>query len=121
MAVTPVALFVFGGRAAPRAPRAGIDVFPDALGMIGPENPVRAFGASSFADLSAAPLSGHYHVLPAGTSLPDGMGVVADGRDVDPMSPHPESHHTFYPSQSMLLEHFNVLFLGLPWQYGGKK
>jgi hypothetical protein len=53
--------------------------------------------------------------------MPPGMGVVRDGRDVIPDSPHPEGHATIYPTEPMSPETFSERFLGLPWEYGGKK
>ena len=45
-------------------------------------------GASTVKDVNKAPLTGDYHLLPGGTKLPNGLGVVADGKDVIPSSPH---------------------------------
>ena len=45
-------------------------------------------GASNVLDVNSAPLSGHYHMLPAGTQMPDGLDIIADGIDVIPNSPH---------------------------------
>jgi hypothetical protein len=121
MATTPVDLYAFGNRAGPRAPRLGRDIFPDAAGMVGPEDPARARGASTVADLATTLLTGHYHRLPAGTVLPGGLGVVADGRDVKPRSRHGPSHHTMYPTIAMPVKKFIELLKSLPWQYGGRK
>jgi RHS repeat-associated protein len=117
----PTDLSAFGNKNAPRAPRAGKDVFPDADGNVGPEAPPLPKGASTFSDPNQAPLTGHHHTLPAGTQLPEGLGVVADGNGVVPNSPHPAGHHTIYPTVSMPYDSFVNLFNGLPWQYGGKK
>src|SRR5947209_20041820 len=95
---TPVDLYAFGSRSAPRRPRAGRDVFPAASGMVGPESAPPWHGASAFADLVGVPLTGHYHKLPRGTTLPEGLGVAADGVDVDPASPLLAGHHTIYPA-----------------------
>jgi hypothetical protein len=77
-------------------------------------------GASSFADPSRSGLTGHYHRLPMGTDLPPGMAVTADGRDVLPESPLPESHHTIHAIEPMLPSQFVQKFLTLPWEYGGR-
>jgi hypothetical protein len=66
-------------------------------------------------------LSGHYHRLPAATPLPQGLGVIADGADVDPTSLHQTAHHTLYPTVRIHVDDFIRLFMGLPWQYAGKK
>lgn len=96
---------------------------PDFSSLIGPEAPPLPKGASAFSDLAdmeAVGLSGYYHVLPAGTELPEGFGVVADGQGVVPGSPRLPSHHTLYPTEEMTLERFREMFLKeLPWEYGG--
>ena len=120
MATTAVDLFAFGNRAGPRPPRLSVDLFSDSAGMVGPENPVRPYGASAVADLATARVRGHYHRLPAGTVLPDGLGVVADGSDVLTPARHGPSHHTFYPAVAMPFVRFVELFMNLPWQYGGR-
>ena len=83
MATTPVDLYAFGNRSGPRPPRLGIDVVPDAAGMVGPEPPPLPRGMSAFASLAQATATGHYYILPQGTELPPGVAVVADGVDVE--------------------------------------
>src|SRR5260221_8149264 len=97
MPLTDVALFRFGPKTKgrPRLPRLGIDFFPDEQGMIGLESP--ASGASLYADVSKCIPHGHYFKLPAGTYLPDGLLVVADGQ---------ATHHTLYPSERMSWQRF---------------
>jgi hypothetical protein len=119
--VTPIDLYAFGNRTGPRPPRADIDLSPDSAGTLGPGSLPFPAGASSFGDPVQAPLTGHYHRLPQGTPLPAGMAVVADGRDVRAQSLHPPTHHTFYPDVSMPAAQFVQLWLGLPWQYAGRK
>jgi hypothetical protein len=121
MATTPVDLYAFGNRTRPRPPRAGIDIFPDASGMVGPEDPVRPYGASTTGDLSKTRLRGNYHRLPAGTALPVGLGLIADGRDVISISRHGPAHFTIYPAVAMSLAKFVELYESLPWQHGGRK
>jgi hypothetical protein len=117
----PTDLYAFGNQAGPRPPRAGGDIVPNASGMVGPEYPPLPNGASTFSDPNVAPLTGHYHKLPGGTQLPDGLRVIPDGIDVNPASFHPPTHHTIYPSQQMPFDDFVTLFKNLPWQYVGKK
>lgn len=120
--IIPEDVHAFGGKTTgPRAPRVGRDIFPDELGMIGPELPLLPNGASTFADISEAPLTGHYHTLPQGTQLPNGLQIVADGSDVIAASPNAPTHHTIFPSICMHVEKFTELFQNLPWIYGGKK
>lgn len=122
MARTPIDLFAFGSRSkGPRLPRSGIDFFPDQEGMIGPELPADASGASTFANIASCPMTGAYFLLPAGTELPDELNVIADGQDVDPQSQQAPTHHTIYPNQRITWERFIELFAKLPWQYAGKK
>ena len=121
MKVTPTDLFAFGNTAGPKRPKIGRDVLPDAAGMIGPEQPPLPRGSSSFGDVTYAPLKGHYWRLPAGTALPEGLEVVADGREVNRQSTHEPTHHTIYPTVRVQVDQFVQAFLGLPWQYGGRK
>jgi len=117
----PEDLNAFGNKSAPRAPRSGKDIFPDSAGDVGPELPPLPNGASTFGDPNLAPLSGHYHTLPKGTILPEGLGVLPDGKDVIPNSPHGPTHHTIFPTEKMHIDRFIELFMNLPWRYGGKK
>jgi hypothetical protein len=114
-------LYAFGNRTGPRPPRVGVDVVPDANGMLAPQTLSDKMGASTFADPSQAPLNGHYHRLPAGTELPSGLDVLADGLDVTPRSRHPASHHTIFNTVEMTVDRYIDLFRNLPWEYGGKK
>ena len=83
----PRDLYAFGNRLRPRPPRVeGVDlkpgqradIIPNANGLVGPDTPG---GASLFSDPAQAPVAGHYHVLPAGTELPEGLVLVADGKE----------------------------------------
>ena len=77
--ILPKTLYAFGNRQSPRLPRPDIDiVVVDEL--VYPTEPIT--GASSFGDVQFAPLSGHYHKIEAGTRLPSGIAIIADGRDV---------------------------------------
>jgi hypothetical protein len=75
-------------------------------------------GGSTFIDPKLANLSGQYHVLAAGTELPDGLGLHADGADVG--GEQPFGHRTIYPTVPMSVSQFADLFLGLGWQWAGK-
>src|SRR5262245_36538092 len=96
MAKTAIDLFVFGNRNGPRAPRIGLDVVASDDGIIPPDSSPVPQGASAFADPRCSGLSGHFHRLPAGTELPVGWQITADGCDVLPESPLPETHHTLH-------------------------
>jgi hypothetical protein len=121
MAKTPVDLYAFGNRSGPRPPRLGVDVVPNAAGMVGPESPNLPRGMSAFGDLMQAPVNGHDYILPGGAELPTGIAVLADGVDVEPKSTHPPTHYTFYPAIRMPLNQFLAAVLNLPWRYGGRK
>ena len=120
MATTPVDLFVFGNRKGPRPPRVGLDIVPDDQGILQPDRSPIPQGALSFADPLRSGLTGPYHKLPAGTELPSGFAVTADGRDVLPESPLPETHHTIHVVETMSADQFVETFLNLPWEYGGR-
>lgn len=114
-------LFAFGNKNRPRPPRVGTDIIPDVDNMLPTQAPPLPRGASTFSDPSQAPLTGHYHRLPAGTQLPSGFDVIADGLDVNPRFPNPATHHTIFNTIEMALDQFVDLFNNLPWQYGGRK
>lgn len=119
----PVDLFAFGNATKPRSPRPsdfGLDV-PDLSQIILAQDPPAPHGASTFADALGAPVSGHYHLLPAGTELPNGIDIIADGSDVLPGSVMPPTHHTIYNTIQMTYGEFLQIFENLPWQYAGKK
>lgn len=122
-------LYVFGNQLKPREPRiAGYNWQPkhpgqeadfqlDENGMVIPVDGSR--GASLFAEIDAAPLSGHYHRLPPDVELPDGLAIRADG--IDSGGSQPRTHYTMYPTRLMRPEVFIELYFRLPWEYGGQK
>ncbi|KYF62143.1 hypothetical protein BE04_31830 [Sorangium cellulosum] len=121
----PTDLHAFGNKATPRPPRIEghntkpgqkADMVPDANKMLQPNV---TQGASTFADPSQAPITGHYHTLPAGTKLPQGLGVVADGKDVG--GTHARTHHTIVATEPMTPAEFESKYNSLPWSHGGKK
>lgn len=115
-------LFAFGGNPAgsqpfPRGPRAGIDI-DVSNGAVSGQRPPAPQGASTFIDPARAPLTGHYCRLSAGTPLPAGFDVCADGADVGGTMPW--GHRTVYPTVDMTFDEFAGGFRQLAWQYGGK-
>ena len=122
--VTGEDLYAFGGSPNgpnpwPRGPRASTDIDVDSDGMVTAQDPMgEVQGASTYTDPTTAPLSGHYYRLPAGTRLPRGLRVQADGADVG--GPAPWGHRTIYPTKGMPFETFFELFRKLGWIYGGK-
>jgi hypothetical protein len=70
---TPMDLYAFGNRQQPRAPRPSDFGVNGPNELVGPESPPTPHGASTIGDPHQAPLTGHYHCLPAGTPLPDGL------------------------------------------------
>ncbi|WP_420918685.1 polymorphic toxin-type HINT domain-containing protein [Streptomyces coelicoflavus] len=51
--------------------------------------------------------------------LPDGLGVIADGRGVG--GPRALGHHTIYPTRRMSFDEYVGLIQGMNWQNMGKK
>ena len=117
---TTADIYSFGNKSAPRGARPdkdfGVENFDS---IVGPESGPLPKGASNFLDANTAPLNGHYHRLPAGTQMPDGLDIIADGIDVMPNSPHGVGHYTIFPTRAMTVNEFNDLYKSLPWQYGG--
>lgn len=89
--------------------------------IVGPESGPLPKGASNVLNVNDASLKGHYYVLPAGTKLPDGLDIIADGSDVVANSPHGVGHYTIFPTKEMTVDKFNELYKSLPWKFGGKK
>ncbi len=127
MQTVAVDVYAFGNRSGPRQPRIeGFNVAPGrkgdlavgANGMLVPTDEPQ--GMSTFGDPNQENLTGHYHKLPAGTHLPQGLGIEADGIDVE-NGAFPPTHHTIYPTEEMAPDRFIRLLQSLPWEYGGKK
>ena len=119
---TTADIYSFGNKSAPRGARPQQDFNVENFdSIVGPETGPLPKGASNVLDVNSAPLSGHYHMLPAGTQMPDGLDIIADGIDVIPNSPHGVGHHTIFPTRAMTVNEFNELYKSLPWQYGVKK
>ncbi|WP_199317400.1 MULTISPECIES: Tse2 family ADP-ribosyltransferase toxin [Planktothricoides] len=114
--VLSTTLYTFGNKQSPRTPRQGKDIAVE-NNQVQPTQPPT--GASTFADIDSAPLTGHYHRLEKNTLLPEGLDVIADGRDVG--GPHSPTHHTIYPNRKMLFTEFVDKFLNSGWVYVGKK
>ena len=94
--ILPVTLYAFGNRKFPRPPRASIDIVVD-QDLVKPTLPPT--GASTFADIRYAPLTGHYYRIDKDTPLPVGLAVIADNEDVG--GNHSPTHHTIYPVLEM--------------------
>ncbi|WP_236738991.1 hypothetical protein [[Phormidium ambiguum] IAM M-71] len=109
-------LYAFGNSQRPRPPRQNIDIAVE-NDAVKPTKPPT--GASTFGDIQYAPLTGHYHRLDRGTKLPEGLDVVADGRDVG--GTHLPTHHTICPNREMPFSEFVEKFLSSGWVYSGKK
>ena len=76
-------------------------------------------GASTTYEPWLSPLHGHFHTVPEGTPLPQGLNVVLDGEE---MGGDRVAHHaTIYAESRMSQDEFVKAFLELPWQYGGMK
>jgi hypothetical protein len=112
----PITLYTFGNRQCPRPPRQNKDIAVE-NDFVKPTKPPT--GASSFADIQYAPLTGHYHKLDRDTELPEGLHFVADGVDVG--GTHSRTHYTIYPCRIMPFTEFVEKFLNSGWVYAGKK
>ncbi|MBU7584272.1 MAG: DUF4157 domain-containing protein [Nostoc sp. TH1S01] len=115
-------LHAFGNRTNPRNPRRGDDIQVDNDGNVAGQDevaPLEHTGASTFTDVNFAPLRGHYHYRELVEPMPEGLGVVADGREVG--GEHAQTHHTIYPRQKMTFDQFVDRFQQMGWQYRGKK
>ncbi len=114
-------LYTVGG---PRV-RPGKDIDVDADGFVnGPTaeqlKSLDVQGLSTFDSVENASrigLKGQVRT-PAGP-LPDGLGVVADGRGVG--GPRALGHHTIYPTRRMSFDEYVGLIQGMNWQNIGKK
>jgi len=89
--------------------------------MIEAGSPPEPAGASTFGDPAAAELTGQIWRVPAGTPLPAGLLVIADGRDVLPSGEQAPTHHTIYAAERMPFDAFVELFASLPWSRAGKR
>ena len=108
---TTADIYSFGNKSAPRGARPQQDFNVENFdSIVGPETGPLPKGASNVLDVNSAPLSGHYHMLPAGTQMPDGLDIIADGIDVIPNSPHGVGHHTIFPTRAMTVNEFNELY-----------
>jgi len=114
--ILPVTLYAFGNRHQPRSPRPNKDMLVEG-DRVKPTYPPT--GASTFADIQQAPLTGHYYQLAKGTELPEEIGIIADGRDVG--GTHSPTHYTLYPTKEMSFVAFVDAFLQCGWVYAGKK
>lgn len=96
-------------------------MFPDQEGNLLPGKLPFPNGASTFKDPELAPLSGPYWKIQAGSRLSEGVQIIADGSDINPLSPHGPGHYTIFNSGAMPVDTFMALFANLPWKYGGTK
>lgn len=112
----PVTLYAFGNRQSPRPPRLSKDITVENDCVKATKPPT---GASTFGDIQYAPLTGHYYKLDRDTKLPEGLDVIADGKDVG--GTHSRTHHTIYPNREMPFTEFVDKYLHSGWVYAGKK
>ena len=119
----PEDLYAFGNSKKPRPARAQKDFkVNESTAYVGGNVEKFPKGASLTNDVELAPLNGHYHKLSGGKTLPEGLGIIRDGVDVFPDSPHARGHYTIYPTREMTVDEFNDLFENkIEWTYGGKK
>ena len=123
---TPEDLYAFGNASQPRKARPSdfeVDDVDDIVGGgLAPSSPSDDVkGASTFISPQNAAevgLTGQYHRLEAGSTLPDGLAVHADGADVG--GNRAWGHRTIYPTREMPLSKFNDLFESMDWKHAGK-
>lgn len=119
-------LYVLGNAEGPAPVRPDRDIEVDRSGII----PMLASqagkrfpqGKSAFGSPDAmrqAGLTGVVWRLSAGTLVPGGVVIVADGVDVIPDSPNPPGHRTLCPVERMGLVDFGERYLRLPWENTG--
>jgi hypothetical protein len=71
--------------------------------------------------LGAPPGGTQVYKLPAGTELPPGVNVAADGGLIDAAgNPIPAGHNTMYPATELGWEEFSNGIQKLDWQHMGK-
>ena len=109
---TETYLHAFGNKSVPRLPREGRDI-EVVDGFVEAQAPPAPQGASTFGNINKAPLTGHYHIIPRQTQMPEGLDVIEDKPKT--------THHTIFPTQRMEFKEFQQLFSNLSWEYGGKK
>lgn len=114
--ILTITLYAFGNRTFLRSPRPNLDLTLVNTLVIPTQPPT---GASTFADVRYAPLTGHYYRLDEGTRLPSGLAVIPDGKEVG--GTRSLTHHTIYPSHPMPIIEFVEKFLNCGWVYAGKK
>ena len=114
--VTTEDIYAFGNSTGPREARP-IDLGADPVGPFSPETPLdMVLGASAFRWPEDSGLTGKVWLLRAGTVLPPGLAIHADGSDVG--GTNPKGHRTIYPTARMSHETFRRLIRELDWQRG---
>ena len=69
-------------------------------------------------------VKGQIYRIPAGTELPEGLAVHADGEDVvvnGVKGTKSTGHRTVYPTEPMTVDEFNRRFRSMDWEHVGKK
>lgn len=98
-------------------PRKNKDCVVDGEDVI-PQTPAKGLSVWGDLKVSASFLSGNVFLLSKGTDLPDGLAVVADGKDVG--GSHAKSHHSIYPTKVMKYSEFkNKVKKKIPWKNVG--
>ena len=115
-------VFAYGNATEVKGPRLrdfGLAADEDLIGPFTPATPSDEIpGCSTFVDPACAKLTGYYFILSAGTQLPDGLAVHADGEDCGGLAPW--GHRTIYPTLPMSFGEFRALVRELPWRRVGR-
>ncbi|GGN44613.1 hypothetical protein FHR83_004541 [Actinoplanes campanulatus] len=116
MVVTNHVFWRFGNASGPGRIRPS-DLGEDPIGPFRPENPQDiVLGVSVFRWPELSGLTGKRWRLPAGTVLPEGLGIHADGSDAGGQGPL--GHALLFPTECMSHAKFCALVQGLPWERG---
>jgi RHS repeat-associated protein len=113
----PANLHMVGNTTEPKGPRPGTDIKVDDSGMVkgqsyDPANNIFPDGKSATVTPVDSGLQGTFHQVPEGTKMPEGLAIVADGKDVG--GPHGPGHHTIYPTKDMPFSEFEAKVKSLP-------
>ncbi|WP_179124713.1 RHS repeat-associated core domain-containing protein, partial [Salmonella enterica] len=118
--IAPFGISCFGNKGGPSGIR-NRDLEPNDKGLLPSLQGVKQpRGKSLTRTPRESGLKGHYHTMPTDTKMPDGLGIIHDGRDV-PGGYMSRGHSTVFPARDMTPDEFNKLLTSFPWEYGGKQ
>lgn len=112
----------------PRPPRTSDLEIENGADLVGlgprpqsPDETIRGVSTFTTYEQLADHCGGHAHRLPAGSELPEGLSVHADGADITGnASGPPEGHRSIYPDRPMTHDQFVEKFQSMSWEYDRK-